>query len=145
MYNSSFCEILPKNSTVINSCNVQLLSYRISFKQGHILVEFMDHKLVTKILILTNKVLTCTYNPKKGIKNLSKLWTYPVMIMKNNSIPSSHFVTLVCKCALRKPPTIPRHVDILMLHIFYVLKVIITGRKVGIFLVFVVLCMSSMN
>ena len=40
---------------------------------------------------------------------------------------------------------IPRHVGIFMFHIFYVLDEIMRSENLGIYLVFVVICISSMK
>ena len=46
---------------------------------------------------------------------------------------------------MRKLPIIPRHVEIFMLHIFYVLNIIMTGVKIGGLLAFFVLFISSIK
>ena len=67
------------------------------------------------------------------------------MIIQKNIISSSHF-ELFCKNWMpRKLLLIPSHVDICILQILHVLNVIMKVVKLGIFLVFVIICISSIN
>ena len=62
---------------------------------------------------LSNIGWTCTWNPMNEKNTWSKLWIYEVMVVWNNSIPSSHFVEFFCNWVTRKLTIISRHVDIL--------------------------------
>ena len=62
-------------------------------------------------------------------RTLPIFWIYPIMIMQNNSIYSSHFKLFCRNWVSRKFPTFPGHVDVFMWHIFYALDVIIVVCK----------------
>ena len=94
---------------------------------------------------LINTGWTCTWSLTNITNAYTKLWINPVMIMRNNCIYSSYFEIFFGNWVPRKLLIIPSHVDIFMLRIFYFLNVIITVRKLGIFLSFVVPFIFSLN
>ena len=68
-----------------------------------------------------------------GTNTLAKFWINSVRIMRKNSITSSHLYIFCRKLVPRKHPIIPGRVDVFMLHIIYLLNVIITAGRLGIF------------
>ena len=90
---------------------------------------------------LSNAGWTRTWNTSNLTNTFTWFWIKPVMTMKKNNMYSSNFELLWRNWVPRILPIIPIHVDILMLHIFYVLNVIITAEKSVIF----VLCINSMK
>ena len=99
----------------------------------------MEHNLETVLYQFEQYRYTCIWSPKKFTNLFSKLCIYPVIILWNNTIPSSHYLPFSWKWVTRKLLRIKKFVDLLMLHIFVVLNVIITHGRLGFFLVFDVL------
>ena len=87
---------------------------------------------------LSRKSWTCTGDRKNDTKTFSKLWIYPVIIMLNNSITSSHLVPPSCNWVTRKLPIIPIHIEMFMLHILF-LNMIMKHGKLCIILKFLFL------
>ena len=92
------------------------------------------------VIRLINTGWTCTLNPKNETDTFSDIWIQPVMITQRNIIPFYNFILLSCNWVMRKISIIPRYVEFVLLHIFYVLNMIIAGGKLVISLEFIYLC-----